>query len=72
MLTKVLFLQNSVCITFLNYLEMFMVILAWLFSEKTSRYCHSPGVVGGSCVVQKLGHFLIYLLLLKIFTWNSE
>ena len=26
------------------------VLLAWLFSKKMSRYCHSPGVVGGSGV----------------------
>ena len=29
--------------------------LAWLFSKKTSRYCHSPVVIGGVCIVmQKL------------------
>ena len=28
--------------------------LALLFSKKTSRYCHSPGVVVGGGVVQKL------------------
>ena len=25
--------------------------LAWLFSKKMSRYCHSPVVGGGVCVV---------------------
>ena len=24
---------------------------AWLFSKQTSRYCHSPGVVGGVVVI---------------------
>ena len=45
--------------------------LARLFSKKTTRYCHSSGVV---CVVvmQKLGHFVISLSLLKIFTSNSD
>ena len=33
--------------------------LAGLFSKKTSRYCHSPGVGGG---VQKLRHFLISVI----------
>ena len=46
-----------------------LLILARLFSKKTSRYCHSPGVGG---VVRKLRHFLISLLLLKIFTRNSD
>ena len=23
------------------------LFLAWLFSKETSRYCHSPGVIGG-------------------------
>ena len=35
------------------------------------RYCHSSGVVW-VVVVQKLGHFVISLSLLKIFTWNSD
>ena len=47
--------------------------LAQLFLKKTTRYCHSSGVV---CVVivvvQKLGHFVISLSLLKMFTWNSD
>ena len=46
--------------------------LARLFSKKTLRYCHSPGAVVGGGVMRKLWHFLISLLLLKIFTWNSE
>ena len=45
--------------------------LARLFSKKTMRYCHSSGVVW-VVVVQKLGHFVISLSLLKIFTWNSD
>ena len=49
----------------------FPPFLARLFWKKTSRYCHSPGVVGGGGVV--VGgvvqiHFLTSLLLLKIFT----
>ena len=47
--------------------------LARLFTKKTTRYCHSSGVV---CVVvvvvQKLGYFVISQSLLKIFTWNSD
>ena len=31
----------------------FVKFIAWLFSKKTSRYCHSPGGVG-SGGVQKL------------------
>ena len=52
-----------------NTLE--FTFLARLFSKKTTRYCHSSGVV---CfvVVQKFGHFVISLSLLKIFTWNSD
>ena len=46
--------------------------LARLFSKKTTRYCHSSGVVCVVVVVQKLGHFVISLSLLKIFTWNSD
>ena len=43
--------------------------LARLFSKKTLRYCHSPGAVGGGGRgVRKRRHFLISLLLLKIFT----
>ena len=42
--------------------------LAQLFSKKTSRYCHSPVIVSGVVVAQKLLHFLISLSLLKIFT----
>ena len=50
-----------------------MFFLARLFLKKTSRYCHSPGVVIGGVVVvggvvQKLKDFLISLLILKIFT----
>ena len=33
---------------------------------KTSRFCHSPVLVGRGVVMQKVGHFLIRLLLLKI------
>ena len=33
--------------------EVTQLFLARLFSKKTSRYCHSPGV-GGDSVVQKL------------------
>ena len=40
------------------------MFLARLFLKKTTRYCHSSCVV----VVQKLGHFVISLSLLKIFT----
>ena len=29
----------------------FHLFLARLFSKKTSRYCHSPGIVGGGVVV---------------------
>ena len=42
--------------------------LARLFSKKRTRYCHSSGVVCVVIVVQKLGHFVISLSLLKIFT----
>ena len=53
-----------------SHLYILKPLLARLFSEKTSRYCHSPGGGGGGGggVVQKLRHFLISLLLLKIFT----
>ena len=44
--------------------------LARLFLQKTSRYCHSPGGggigIGGG--MRNLLHFLISLLLPKIFT----
>ena len=38
------------------------------------RYCYSLGIVGGGSrsVMQKCWQYLISLLLLKIFTWNSE
>ena len=43
------------------YVAYAKMILARLFSKKTSRYCHSPGVVGGGVVgggvVQKLVTF---------------
>ena len=52
-----------------HFLTLWLILLARLFSKKTTRYCHSSAVV---CVivVQKLGHFVISLSLLKIFTWN--
>ena len=46
-----------------------LLFLARLFSKKTTRYCHSSGVVCVCVVVvQKLGHFVISLSLLNIFT----
>ena len=48
------------------------LFLTRLFSKKALRYCYSP-VVSVICVIeQKFWHFLISLLLLKIFTWNSD
>ena len=50
--------------------------LTFIFSlavfAENQRYCYSLGVVVVVFVVQKLWHFVISLLLLKIFTWNSE
>ena len=44
--------------------------------RENQRYCYSLGCVVVICiavvVMQKLEHFVISLLLLKIFTWNSE
>ena len=36
-----------------SYLVSRQVLLAQLFSKKTSRYCHNPGVVIGSVVVRR-------------------
>ena len=36
------------------------------------RYCHSSVGVGGGGIVQKLGHFLVSLSLLKMFTYVLE
>ena len=56
-LTFGLFTQVSVYV--LNVSTEFLV---WLFWKKTSRYCHSPIVVVGIVVVQKLTFSNIFVI----------
>ena len=49
------------------------IFLAWLFSEKTWGIARAlSSSLSGIIVVQKLWHFVISLLLLMMFTLNSE
>ena len=49
-----------------------LCICTWAVVGENLRYCSCLGVVVFVVVVQKLWHFVISLLTLKIFTWTPE